>query len=486
MKKAMDVRMQKWGAGAMCIRAFLREAPAICRPAVLLSLLAIASSLGFSQTVGGTILGTVKDPHGAVIAGGKVTLKNTETGVSRALVTNADGFYRAPNLQPGSYEITTQAAGFTIALEKGITLNVGAELVVDFELQLGGVTQTVEVKGQEAAVDLATSTVNQNVGGTTIRELPLNGRDWTQLATLEPGIAAIGQGGGASRGGSGVKLTIAGARPTENNFRLDGISLNDASNTTPGNVLGTNLGVEAIREFSIVSNNYSAEYGRSTGGVVNAVTRSGTNEIRGSLFYFHRNSALDARNFFDGSVKPEFRRHQFGAAVGGPVKRNRTFWFFNYEDVREFLATTAITNTLSANARNGILSTGNITVDPTVARLFGLLPLPNGPLLGKGDTGEYISLIDKRSRGQYILGKLDHRISDADSLSGSYVLEDADSNVPRRFPHANHAEPDPAAVRDRRVHADYQPRDSQRRAIGVFAQHRHQRQNHSSPEPASE
>ena len=138
------------------------------------------------------------------------------------------------------------------------------------------------------------------------------------------------------------------------------------------------MGVEAVREFSVVSNSYSAEYGRATGAVVNAVTKSGTNDIHGTLFYFGRNSALDARNFFDGSEKPSFRRHQFGAAAGGPIIKNKTFWFANFEGINQFLATTSITNTLSAPAREGLLATGTVAVDPQIARLFPLMPLPNG------------------------------------------------------------------------------------------------------------
>src|SRR5262249_44171269 len=158
------------------------------------------------------------------------------------------------------------------------------------------------------------------------------GRDWAQLATLQPGIANIGGGGAGGRDGDGFKMTVSGARPSENNFRLDGISLNDNSNSTPGNILGTNLGVEALRAISVVSNSYSAEYGRATGAVVNAVTKSGSNDIHGGLFYFQRNSALDARNFFDSATKPSFRRHQFGASAGGPLTKNKTFWFANYEE----------------------------------------------------------------------------------------------------------------------------------------------------------
>ena len=245
-----------------------------------------------AQTVGGTILGVVRDPQGAVIATAKVTLRNIDTGITRSLLCNETGAYRATNLQPGPYEATFESPGFSRGLRKDIVLNVGAEVTIDFALTIGNIAETVEVNAAVGTVDLASATVNRTVEGLTIRELPLNGRDWTQLATLQPGIASMGRNGGI-RAGNGVKLTVSGARPSENNYRLDGISLNDNANNTPGSILGTNLGVEAIREFSVVSNNYSAEYGRASGGVLNAVTRSGTNDLHGTLFYFHRNSALD-------------------------------------------------------------------------------------------------------------------------------------------------------------------------------------------------
>lgn len=385
---------------------------------------------GLAQTAGGTILGKVMDQSGAILPGAAVTIKNVATGITRAVLSNETGVYSAANLQPGSYEVMVELPSFAVTVRKGINLNVGNEIVIDFELRVEGSTETVEVTAQDAKIDLIAATVNRTVEGATIRELPLNGRDWTQLATLEPGIAAIGRGGSGGRNGNGAKLTASGARPSENNFRLDGISLNDNSNSTPGSILGTNLGVEAIREFSVVSNSYSAEYGRATGAVINAVTKSGANDIRGSLFYFHRNSALDARNYFDGPTAPPFRRHQFGGAMGGPLVKNRTFWFANYETVREFLATTSISNVLSARARQGLLSTGTVAVDPRIARLFGLMQSPNGPLLSGGDVGQFISQIDTLSHGQYILGRIDHKLSASDSLSGSYFFDDADSNAP--------------------------------------------------------
>ncbi len=386
-----------------------------------------------AQTVGGTLLGKVEDPSGARLPGAAVLVRNVETGVTREVLTNETGAFNIANLQPGSYDAEVMMPGFSVSMKKGIKLTVGSEIVIDFKLDVEGRSEKVEVVAQAMQVDLATATVSHAVEGTTIRELPLNGRDWTQLATLEAGVAAIGGSGGGGKGGSGTKLTVSGARPSENYFRLDGISLNDSSNNTPGSILGTNLGVEAVREFSVVSNSYSAEYGRATGGVINAVTKSGTNDLHGSLFYFHRNSALDARDFFDRGTKPSFRRHQFGGALGGPLAKNRTFWFANYESVREFLATTSIATTLSSDARAGVLSTGNVIVDPQIARLFAMLPLPNGGLLGAGDTGQYISQRDKLSRGEYILGKIDHKLSDASSFTSSYFFEDSDSSAPDAF-----------------------------------------------------
>jgi len=399
-----------------------------------LAFLCLFISLPFvqAQTVGGTMTGRVMDPSGAVIPGVTITITNVATGTARSILTNETGLYRAASLQPGNYNVTADLPGFATAQRKNVSVTVGSEITIELQLTLSAVTQTVEVQS-EGGIDLVASTINRTVEGTTIRELPLNGRDWTQLATLQPGISSIGSGGGAGRDGSGVKLTVSGARPTENNFRLDGISLNDSSNTTPGNILGTNMGVEAVREFSVVSNSYSAEYGRATGAVVNAVTKSGTNDIHGTVFYFGRNSALDARNFFDGSEKPQFRRHQFGAAVGGPIVKNRTFWFGNFEGINQFLATTSITNTLSAPAREGMLSTGAVTVDPQIARVFGLMPLPNGGLLGNGDTGQFIAERDTPSRGRYALGRVDHKFSDAGSLNASYFFDDADSDSPDGF-----------------------------------------------------
>jgi hypothetical protein len=394
---------------------------------LLINLLATGT---FAQTAGGTILGKVTDLTGAILPGVAVTIKNVETGITRAVLTGETGVYNAANLQPGIYQVTAELPAFSVGVKKDIKLNVGSEAAIDFQLHIESVTSSVDVTAEETQVDLIASTVNRTVDGSTIRELPLNGRDWIQLATLEPGVTAIAAGGSGGRNGNGAKLTVSGARPSENNFRMDGVSINDNSNSTPGSILGSNLGVEAIREFSIVSNSYSAEYGRSTGAVVNAVTKSGTNALHGDVFYFHRNSALDARNFFDGSEAPPFRRHQFGGSVGGALIKNRTFWFANYEQVQELLARTSISTVLSPNARLGLLSTGAVTVDPSITKTLGLMQLPNAGLLGPGDVGQFSAPTNKLSKGRYALGKIDHNFSASDSLNGSYFFDDANSNSP--------------------------------------------------------
>src|SRR5436853_1363638 len=208
-------------------------------------------------------------------------------------------------------------------------------------MQVGTAIETLQVTSEAPTVQLASSDISATVNATTVRELPLNGRSWTDLAALQPGVDTIQTqpsfATGADRGnrGFGQQLTISGARPQQNNYRLDGVSLNDYANGAPGSVMGGNLGVDAIQEFSVLTSNYSAEYGKTSGGVVNAITRSGTNAFHGSAYEFLRNSKLDARNFFDTGKIPPFQRNQFGGAIGGPILKDRTFFFADYEGIRQ-------------------------------------------------------------------------------------------------------------------------------------------------------
>src|SRR5262249_20173537 len=243
------------------------------------------------------------------------------------------------------------AAGFTTEVRKGISITVGTQQAFDVSLRVGSAAKTVvEVTTEASAVQLASSEISAVVNATTVRELPLNGRSWTDLATLQAGVEAIQTQPsfetGADRGnrGFGQQLAISGARPQQNNYRLDGASMNDYANGGPGSVLGGNLGVDAIQEFSILTATYPAAYGKASGGVINATTRSGSNAVHGSVYEFLRNSALDARNFFDKTSPPPFRRNQFGASAGGPLIKDRTFAFGDYEAIRQ---STGLTNVVT-------------------------------------------------------------------------------------------------------------------------------------------
>src|SRR6202049_1276566 len=277
----------------------------------------LITTCAFAQTAG--VSSMVTDSSGARVPKANVTVLNKDTGIGRATDSNNDGYYTVPLLQPGNYMITVKAAGCATQVRTSITLEVGAQQVLNLTMKVGQVSEKVEVTGEASTVQLATSDISGVVSQTAVVELPLNARDWSQLATLQPGVESVGSiqanTGNIDRAkrGYGVQMAISGSRPTQNNYRIDGISVNDYTNGGPGSVEGSTLGVDAVQEFSVLTSNYSAEYGRTSGGVINALTKSGTNEFHGDVFEFIRNSALDARNFFDnvpGTKIPPFRRNQ--------------------------------------------------------------------------------------------------------------------------------------------------------------------------------
>jgi hypothetical protein len=388
-----------------------------------------------AQVAGGSISGKVTDSTGALLPGAQVVIRNTATGVTTDLVANEDGMYRASNLLPGQYEITTSAPNFTTFLQKGVELTVGADLTIDLKLTPGGVGASVVVSDDPPLVDTSTPTLGGIVNERTIVELPLNGRDWTSLATLQPGISSIrtqyASGGTSSRGnrGYGDELTIAGHRPQENNYRIDGVSINDYTNGAPGSAGGVNLGADAVKEFSVLTSNYTAEYGRTSGGVINAITRSGTNSFHGSAYEFLRNDALDARNFFD-RAKPPLRRNQFGASGGGPIIKNKTFIFGDYEGIRRTQGVPSVVTVPSSAARQGQLAAGNITVHPAIVPFLKLWPLPNGGLVGNGDTGIFSTSLTQRFTEDFWTTRVDHRFSSNDSLFGTYMFDNGSLSIP--------------------------------------------------------
>ena len=418
-----------------------------------------------AQVAGATLTGTITDAQGGAIPNAKVSARNTATGVSTDSTTNATGFYTIVNLLPGDYEVNVSAAGFNTIATK-VTLTVGAKQELSSSLQVGQVTQEVQVTGVAPIVETTNATLSGEVQGTQIVQLPLNGRDWASLATLQPGVAqvrpheAVDAPGGSTRG-LGMQMTVDGNRPQQNVYRLNGVIVNDYSNAGPGNVLGANMGVDAVQEFSVLTSNYSAEYGFTSGGVINAITRSGTNTFHGSAYEFVRNDAFDAADFFDNAAnrpKGEFRRNQFGASAGWKVLKDRAFLFGDYEGLRQVKAVSQSAKTLAPNLRLGILNdpktgvplpalTGscpfpNMTnfapgrastcIDNTIAKLigsgggFGLDPLPNDPagLIGPGNNiGNFNSNGLQDVTDNYGTVRGDLKISNEDSLSGSWYRD---------------------------------------------------------------
>jgi hypothetical protein len=273
--------------------------------------------------------------------------------------------------------------------------------------------------------------------GEVVRELPPNGRDWTTPAALQPEVSIVRTENAPalsnSRGnwGLGTMMAIAGSRPEQSSYLLDGVSVNDHDGGGPASVLGISFGVDAIQEFSVVTGNAPADYGKTSGGVIDAVTRAGTNQLHGSLYEFLRNSALDARNFFDGASIPPFKRNQFGASLGGPIKRQRTFFFFDYEGIRQGLGVTTVDTVPSPAARIGQLVAGPVTVSPLVAPFLAFFPLPNGPI--KGDAGTYTFASQNNTTENFVTSLVDHRFSDHDAIHATYLFDKGQTSGPDVF-----------------------------------------------------
>src|SRR5206468_3601736 len=370
--------------------------------------------------------GTVSDGTGAVLPGAAVTVKNSGTDAVVELVSDERGRYLAPLLQPGDYEIQVSLPGFQSVSRRGIRLAVGQNAVVDIKLEVGQVSNQVEVVADANPMNLTSSAVAGLVNDKQIRDLPLNGRSFQQLALLQTGVTAALAAGNDVVGGRTPKISINGARPEQNNFLLDGTDINNVYNKTPGSSAGVLLGVEAVLEFQVLTNACSPGFGRSAGGLINAVTRSGSNAVHGSGFEFYRNSALDAKNYFDPQDKPipDFYRHQFGGVVGGPIAKDRTFYFAAFESLIERFGVTGVTAVPDDDARRGVLPGGTVALHPAIPQyLDTLFPHANGRSLG-GGAAEYL-FTQKQPTDEYFgQVRLDHRFKGGDSLFGRYTFDD--------------------------------------------------------------
>ena len=398
------------------------------------------ANLASGQVVGGSVSGTVQDESGSPIPGVQVIVRDIETGAQRSLVSDDAGRYSTPSVPVGRYEISATKENFKSQTKTGIELVIAQRTIVDFTLQLGDVKQTVTVEEAAAPVELTTAPNSGLVTERQVKDLPLNGRSFDGLITLNPGVVnyTSGRSGGVGTSNSslGNMFAVSGRRPQENLYLLNGIEFTGASviNNTPGGASGQLLGVDAVREFNLVTDTYGAEYGKRPGGQVTIVTASGSNQLHGTAYEFLRNNALDARNFFDQGNTPQFQRNVFGGALGGPLKKNKLFLFGNYEGFWQHLGLTDVTLVPDANARAGYLPDGkggltNVGLGAGVAPLFSLWPAPNGPNLGSG-IAEAFSHPLQTVREDFGTVRLDYNISTNDTLFGVYTVDDSADNTP--------------------------------------------------------
>ena len=399
----------------------------------------VSAGIVSAQVVGASISGTVKDESGAALAGASVSVKNLETGAERTLATDDSGRYSAPSISIGKYRVSAGKEGFSSQVKTGIELVVGQSAVVDLTLPLGEVREVVTVEEAPSPVSLSTQQISGLVSERQVKELPLNGRSYDQLMSLNPSIvnytAERSGGVGTSNSSVGNMFAVSGRRPQENLFLLNGIEFTGASviNNTPGGTSGQLLGVDAVREFNVVSDTYGAEYGKRPGGQISIVTASGTNQLHGTLYEFLRNSALDARNFFDQGNIPQFQRNSFGGTLGGPIKKDKLFLFGNYEGFRQHLGVSAVTLVPDNAARSGIVAGTNVGVAPAVQPLLSLWPVQNGPELG-GGVAEAFSHPLQTIREDFGTTRVDYNLPKNDTLFAVYTIDDSFANTPTANP----------------------------------------------------
>jgi hypothetical protein len=392
--------------------------------AILWTTLAVAAAQGTT----GSIAGFVTDESKAALPGATVTIKEVETGQSRVLTTDEQGRYRADALVPGKYAVVVELSGFRTAQYDDVTLSVGQASTLNVQLQIGGISERVVVTGEATLVATRQSSVTALVEQTQIRELPLNGRDFSQLTLLQLGVTSSPSSQQQVDRGMGTQVSIAGARPNQISYQLDGTDANTQGNGSPGSAAGGLLGVDTVREFQVLVNNYSAEYGRSTGGIVTAVTRSGTNDMHGAGFEFNRDSRWDARTYFDdpNSQIPKLTRNQFGGYLGGPIVRDRTFFFGSYEGLRQDRGVTTIATVPSRATR------ARTDISAVTLPYLMLYPEPNGRETGA--TGIYSVQSVAPTRENYALGKLDQQLNKDQSVSVRYSWDrarvDQDQAIP--------------------------------------------------------
>ena len=420
---------------------------------------------GFAQGFTATITGSVKDASGAVLDGALITATHIESGQRRAVSADASGNYTLPSLPVGAYEVTAEKVGFKQEVRRGINLAIGQEAVVDLILQVGNVEQKVTVVAEAPLVNTTLSSTSGLINEQQVKDLPLNGRSFDQLLTLNTGISNNTSNIGTGNGWTG--FSVAGKRQETNRYVINGVDWVGGNATaqfiTPSGASGQLLGVEAVREYNVIEHTYGAEYGKRAGGQISIVTSSGTNQLHGDVFEYLRNSALDARNFFDQSIgTPPFKRNQFGGALGGPIKKDKMFLFGNYEGFRQRLQLSNRAFVPDAQSRQGLLPCNVIGAAASPCPTSGFAPVPNlkqGMLayanafwpapngdevliggLPSGTAYNYSSGV--QAVGEHFgLVRFDYSISSKDSFSTNYTIDDGQRTTPQSDPNFVQIEP---------------------------------------------
>ncbi len=410
---------------------------------ILLLLIGLAAA-AYGQIVGGTISGVVRDKTGASLENATVTVRQIETGAVRNLTTDGEGRFYAPSVPVGDYSVSVKLDGFAAQERSGISLTVAQSLQLNFVLGVAAIQQQVEVDAVPESVNITTQQTAGLIDERQVKELPLNGRSYDELLTLNPAtLNYTGErsgGTGTSNSSVGNMFAVSGRRPQDNLFLLNGIEYTGASliNVTPGGTSGQLLGVDAVREFNVVSDTYGASYGKRDGAQVSIVTTSGTNQLHGTAFEFLRNSALDARNYFDAGAIPAFQRNQFGGSLGGPIRRNKQFLFGNYEGFRQNWGLSAVTLVPDNEARQGYLPNSAgveqyVGVNAAVAPLLALWPVQNGPELG-GGIAEAFSHPKQHILEDFGTARFDDNLGSKDLLFAVYTIDDSSAKTPSQNP----------------------------------------------------
>jgi hypothetical protein len=410
------------------------------RAFVVFTLLFLLPLVAEAQVTTGTIAGRLLDAQGGALPGVSVTARQTETALQRSTTSDTQGRYTLPALPPGAYELRAELQGFRTLVRSGITLTIGQTAVVDLTMQVGGVAEQVTVVAEASSVNTRSGELSYLVDERVIEELPLNGRNYTDLAFLQPTVVPYPHRDGGSVVAHGLGMSVNGQDPRSNVYLLDGTLLNDMTNGPAGSAAGTALGMETVQEFRVETNSYNAEFGRMSGGQINVLTKAGSNDVNGSVYEFHRNDALDAKNYFDVAGKPPFTRNQFGGAIGGPLRTDKAFYFFGYEALRENLGRTLSSTVPDENARRGLIPDPanpgallNVGVNAGVAPYLNEYPRPNGRVLGDG-TAIYTFQFDQTLDQNFAQGRIDYNLGPRRQIFGRYTFDDAEQYLPTDFP----------------------------------------------------